>query len=68
MPQTVYVPPGSPAPNYVNPPVHPPAIQALGIVFIVLIPLSLFLRLYTRVYVSANLGLDDGFAISATVC
>ena len=68
MPQTVYVPPGAPAPNYVNPPVRPPAAQVTSIIFIILITFSLILRLYTRVYISVNLGLDDAFAISGTVC
>lgn len=68
MPQSIFLPPGSPPPNYVNPPRRPPGIQIVSSIFIVLITVSLALRLYTRMRISMNLGIDDVFAIIATVC
>lgn len=58
----------TPRPNYVNPPTRGPGVQVTGILFTVLVTLSLVLRLYTRGQVKRQFGLDDLFAIFAMVC
>lgn len=55
------------APNYINPPTRPPAIQATCAVFVVLVTVSMVLRLYTRVRFVKELGVDDLFATIGTV-
>lgn len=55
-------------PNYVNPPTRKPSVQAVGILFGVLVTLSLVLRLYSRGYIKRQFDLDDIFATFATVC
>lgn len=57
-----------PAHNYVNPPTRPPGVQATGVIFIILVTLSLSLRLFTRLRVRGSFGIDDLFATTGTVC
>lgn len=60
--------PMMPPPNYVDPPTRPPAVQAISILFAVLVTTTLVLRLYTRGRIKRRFEVDDIFATIATVC
>lgn len=56
-----------PTPNYVNPPTRAPAVEIVCILLGALVSISLVLRLYSRKRIRRLLGVDDIFAIFATV-
>lgn len=56
-----------PAPNYVNPDTRGPALLVVNAVFITLCTITLFLRLYTRIFIKRWFGSDDVFIILAYV-
>ena len=66
MAQAVFIPPGAPPPNYVDPPIRAPGSPAAGIILTVAAIATTSLRLYTR-FRSSSLGLDDFFATTGTV-
>ena len=68
MAESFRIPPGSPPPNYVNPPTQPPAPEIVAAVFAFSVITTTCLRLYTRLRVSSYLGLDDLFAVGGCVC
>ena len=68
MRQSAFIPPGSRPPNYVNPPTNGTATQITNAIFAFLVFVSTVLRIYTRTRVSASFGLDDLFAVTASVC
>lgn len=57
-----------PPPNYVNPPKRPPWVEATSIIYLTLVVATTGLRLYTRFRFRRQLGLDDCFALTGTVC
>lgn len=57
-----------PEPNYVNPTTRSGALLAVNIVFIILVTLSIGVRLYSRVIVKYQSGLDDIMIILAYIC
>ncbi|GME64377.1 hypothetical protein GTA08_BOTSDO12914 [Neofusicoccum parvum] len=56
-----------PAPNYVNPDTRGPALLVVNAVFITLCTITLFLRLYTRIFIKRWFGSDDVFIILAYI-
>lgn len=56
-----------PQPNYTNPETRGPALIIVNAVFISLCTITLFLRLYTRIFIKRWFGSDDVFIILAYV-
>ena len=61
------LPPRPSKPNYVNPQTHAPGVQITNIILIIVTVAILGLRLFTRIRIMGNFGLDDLLIVSATV-
>lgn len=57
-----------PNPNYSNPVTRGDALLIVNIVFIILVTLSVIVRLYSRVMVKCQSGMDDVMIILAYIC
>jgi hypothetical protein len=56
-----------PAPNYVNPTTRGDALLIINIVFIILVTLSIAIRLYSRLRVKRQAGIDDIMIVLAYI-
>lgn len=56
-----------PRPNYVNPETRGSALLIVNAVLISIVTVIVALRLYTRLYLKRQFGLDDAFMIPAFV-
>jgi hypothetical protein len=56
-----------PTPNYIDPVTRGPGLLIVNIVFSALAFIVVALRLYTRVWITRSLGMDDVFVFAALV-
>lgn len=54
--------------NYVDPETRGSALLAINIVFIILVTLSIIIRLYSRIYIKHQSGIDDVMIVIAYIC